>query len=623
MQKQAEWLRSHKFTCAAASTEYFKKLLRLPESAPYALNKVDWAGEYFRIEFLHKATGKACAMALEQYSREREWLYARYDQVRLANDFMALFLEDSFKPALKKSLKVFLNSLGALPSQELFKEVYNDNRKYARGLSLSGLDICGPRSLQSTFFEWGDPHFRYTFMLTEDLLDPMWQFKLSGKNRVLLSCGDNECNYTYFHPFNFFDHFLAFNTYHRYMPYVENIFRDDRGQLEREIRSGGFFRKMISNYAFFDLKDRDIIMGSDKGLSGIMDKIASCDKGITVNVACPCVCKITGCDLRSLVEQANRKNGSRLIYDHNHGEKSVDEFKALLKDTLMSAPAARDKGRSVNLVGFGNDRSAQELAADLKRFFGIDCRAMLLPEIDVGVLKDYGRASLQALNPLRVYDRVYEQVFKKIKMKTYAAAAPYGFKRSVEWLSGLAAAAGVKLKKNDEWQQYLCQQDVAWRLLTAQAARYRLGLVISGQDADCLAEPARYPFGIPLISCLEEMGFGLDIVFIQDEKFQERKKLIAGLLNDKKRHKIGLLKDPGRLTAWIRDGDSDCIYSDLRDDQRVVASGKNVFSLFLFEKGLAGAVRTLEELLIRCGNRYFNDHKKYAGQEAHPISLQE
>ena len=75
-----------------------------------------------------------------------------------------------------------------------------------------------------------------------------------------------------------------------------------------------------------------------------------------------------------------------------------------------------------------------------------------------------------------------------------------------------------------------------------------------------------------------------------------------------------MLKDGEDVERWISKAPCSCIYSDFRNDRRLIANGKIPFSAFMFEKGPDGAIRTLQSLLRLCRIDLFRSHRGYARQ---------
>ncbi|MFA5115970.1 MAG: nitrogenase component 1 [Candidatus Omnitrophota bacterium] len=616
------WFYDRSFACGDSTKDLFRKLMNLSPNSPVLLDALFWEHDFFKIRLFDRQAKEYFLAAVGHYQKDKKGLYEKYRCAALPNGFVILSRDGALKAEAEKTLSCLAGNLGRIKPHVLFDTAYNDRNSFLKKRSRPE-DLPGKAPGNCGLFdEWGDSRVGHTFMFSRSLLDRITQVKLSGDKSMSLRCGDVECNNMYY-PFNFFDSFFMFNTYGRYVPIAEHIFRNDRGQLDARIRSGRLFKDIISCYGAIELKNEDVILGGDEKIYNFLDKLTRERKGLPVFVLCSCISKVIGSDLDSLVKRINRKNGARIICDQNIGCAWGQELVLNLLSGYLSDEKSREgHGKRINLVGFEKDHALEELTGLLRSFFGIELNMVFLPEVDLRSLGSYYNARLQVLNPVEIYAKAYRRVFRKMGIGSVEPPAPYGMKRSTAWIRSIAGFFKTRADKNKSWKEYYNRKLARWDELVREARKFRLGLVVGDEDAALLVSPEKYPFGIPLLKCLEEMGFGLNILFTSSEGFEENKKRIMDLFEHKGRHKVELLNDKQGLEKWIAGEGGDCIYSDIREDARIMSSGKSSFSLFIFERGIEGAVRTLEELLRLCRVSFFKRYKEYGKLKPHPIAIE-
>jgi hypothetical protein len=361
-------------------------------------------------------------------------------------------------------------------------------------------------------------------------------------------------------------------------------------------------------------------MGCDSKIKDILGKISR-NKNIPLQVISTCTSKIIGSDIDSMVKKINKKNDIQILYEHNLGYQPLGEFENLIKNSLKKGDN-KVKNRTINLIGFEDNYATKELTETLKRLFAINLNIICLPEVNIPSLKNFYKANIHILNDLEVYKNIFDNLFKELDIETIKLPPPYGLKPTLKWLKSITKFFKISLNDNRKWKKYYNEIILKWKRLTRDASKFRLGLIISDENIEFLINPSKYPFGVPLLKCLEEMGFGLNVLFTSRENFDNQKRLILDLFKNKKKHKIELLNNQSKLKEWISKTDCNCIYSDFRNDKRILSNGKTTFSLFLFEKGFDGAIRTLKELLKLCKITMFGGYKKTGEIQPKPITIE-
>ena len=602
------WFNSRCFICGDSTKDIFNRLLGLAEADAPVLITIAWKG-YFEIELLDKHGGDPFIIVVKKYKSDEKQLYSRYESVILKNNFVVIFKKGDLSAAIARIIHNLTDNLEAVRPADIFSVVYEDNNTFLRASAVMHPENNDPASSYSSFYAWGNGKMGYTFMLDYSrMLDPDHWIGFSSARSIFLRRGDVECNIS--------ESPLNFRTCGKeYAIPAGGLFQTFRDKST--VRGRAAFEKVVLRCAVLDLTDEDIIMGADKKLYGILDKITQ-KENIPVNILHTCVSKIIGSDMSSLVKELNKKNNAHIVYSECSSDKyPIVEFVDLMRRVGLVKKHKSAK-KTFNLVGYRNNPGIVELSGILKDFFGIGLNIMFLPKVDLKALKRFPDGNLTVLSQAEIYNGIFCEVFGDSDEDVIRPLLPFGMKQSIAWLRSVTSFFRVPVNGNNKWKEYFRQRRLKWRSLTKQADKFKLGFIISGDDIELLAEPVKYPFGVPLLRCLEEMGFGLNILITSRHNFDEQKEILSDLFLNKKKHRIELLNYPQKLDEWISGSECRCIYSDLHNDTRVISNGKIPFSVFIFEEGVDGAIRTLESLLALCRIELFSTHRKY-NQRPRPV----
>lgn len=616
------WFFSRELTCGSLTKERFRKILGLSKQSRFFVEEINWRRNYFEIRLSDRYTKELFIIATMKYKASQQELYEKYRYFILQNNFVILFKKDKLKKYIRKILLTFYDNLNKVIPADLFNIVYSDANEF----------ICQSRQITTLnknvisrpeYYKWGNEKMSYTFMLNYVLLEQRFGeigFK-ENKNHIRIKCGDIEC-YNRHHPFFISESApLIFNTYRIYPTFMENVHRYYDNQRKKKTKDTSLFQQIMLCKGIIEFREEEVIFGSDAKVFNILEGIfkISQKKDISLSIVDTCINKIIGSDLSSFITKIKKRNKSlKIVYEQHHNSPEEKkfirrEYGALIRDILKTRKNNKIDKRTINLIGFEDDYSTRELIGILDKFFEIKVSTILFPEVDLTTLKYFFRARLHVLNHFEFYRDIYNDViFKNINnLDSLVLPPPYGLRQTVQWFKSITEFLGISIDKNTEWNRYYNEKMLEWKKLNQEANKFRLGLIVSDEDINSLVEPSKYIIGIPLLECLEEMGFGLNILVTSRENFDRQKKLLLGLFKDKKKHNIELLNNPEKLGEWISAGDSNCIYSDFRDDMRTILNGRYSFSLFLFEKGFEGAIRTLKELLRFCKVTYFSKYQDY------------
>lgn len=373
-------------------------------------------------------------------------------------------------------------------------------------------------------------------------------------------------------------------------------------------------RPIAAHYT--ELTDYDVIMGGQKKLLDVLNFAIDHLHGDMIFAHVTCIPAVTGEDVDSAIRQAQERSPVPILTltmtpdakDVIFGPILVDKRKEAEEAITISVPNA------INLIGFPEDVGTSELVGML-RAIGVQVNVVLLPTVQMERVRRLPLAPLHVIHPNEFWQNLYNQLLFDTRIQSINPEAPYGFERTVRWLTEVGKAAGVGVDGLG------AVVEAAWapfreRFETAreEARGHRLAFVVGSDQVRQIAEPG-VTWGIPLLGVLEEFGFSLDfMVHAVDQKAgKEAAREIQKGLGAPQRHRVRLFQTPSQLEMLLGSGPFSAVYSEHFFDFRLSRSGKAQFSLNVFERGFGGAVRTLERLLDICRMPLYRRYGKYIG----------
>jgi len=163
---------------------------------------------------------------------------------------------------------------------------------------------------------------------------------------------------------------------------------------------------------------------------------------------------------------------------------------------------------------------------------------------------------------LAAYDS-YENIYKNINMKKIYLPIPWGVKKSVKWLNKILLLENKQPVKFFEFEK----------------TKESLGFICDEKELENLKNKD----GLNIFQMCRDLGFELEIRSIGKTKYRRFIK-----------------KEHDNYEDALKFMDSNCIYSDIVMDERLILKNKQQFSFFDFEKGIKGAERTRERILMKC-----------------------
>lgn len=371
------------------------------------------------------------------------------------------------------------------------------------------------------------------------------------------------------------------------------------------------------HYMISDLGDLDIIKGGAKKLDRALDSILDFKKKPEmVLVRATCVPIVIGDDMEGSVDRFRKKSGLEVIYLDNIADEHATPFRSTF-EKIKNAPEFKNPTKvpgSINLVGFPRESETAPLESFLAKL-GITVNTRLLPDIDVAVMKKYMQAEAAVLFDTVLYDGSYKELLGDVDLKSIRPTAPIGLRHTQNWLRAIAEAVGRTERFDEVWAETFGDRIEAWEKLKKEAAGYRLGFVVDAVRAKLLREP-RQLMGIPVISVLEEMGFGVDVlVRTPAAKPEDAKKILGDIGSETVQ--ILPFSTPAELAARLKESEALAFYSEVFFDRRLTRSGKGQFSAKHFQMGVDGAFTTLQGLLSVCRMPFYRKYSGYLGKAFH------
>jgi nitrogenase molybdenum-iron protein alpha chain len=367
------------------------------------------------------------------------------------------------------------------------------------------------------------------------------------------------------------------------------------------------------SYLISDLQDLDIIKGGAQKLDRVLDGIAEREeKPDMVIMRSTCVPIVIGDDMEGSVERFKQKSDVPIVFLDNIADQFATPFRETF-NKLKNDPEFQNPVKipgSVNLVGFPKLAEMGLLISFLEQL-GVKVNCRVVPEVDLKAMKRYRAADVAVLFDTELYKRTYDDVIGGIDLKTIRPAAPYGVEGTRRWLLEVATAVGLEKRFDEAWAKHSAGLESEWKALRKEASGYRLGFVVDSERIKMLTDP-RKSTGVPMVSILKEMGFGVDFLLFVGDK--ESPKDYRKLESRSEKGTITTFSTPEQLEKLLRKSPAQGFYSEVFFDSRLTRCGKAQFSVNFFEMGYGGAVASLKRLLEACRMPFYRKYGAYLGR---------
>ncbi len=340
-----------------------------------------------------------------------------------------------------------------------------------------------------------------------------------------------------------------------------------------------------------------------------------------------CVAKIIGDDIGAVLKEVAPELGGVPVVRMEVTLGPPENFRRLWMRLveIFQKPDGPVHPASVNLIGYGHARTRglSELRA-LLAAAGVRVNTCLMPSFNLDELPHFGRAALNVLFPSEQVRKSFSYAAPLCSAQILDPPPPFGFGGTVNWLNSILE----KLNLPSVGEAWLAKnnplREAARGALEKEAEGLRAAVVLMENHFEAEAAPLER-FGVPWLQCLDEMGFGLDVLVLKTpgaDVADKRHKGFADLkksLAHSKKHKIVHLKSAEESAAALEKSGSGIVYTEIYQDRRVTAAGKTPFSATDFEMGFDGFLRSQERLIGYCRNRFFSRYKKYLRKETEQL----
>lgn len=553
---------------------------------------VAWCGEHLEVEIEQPEEGRALFL-VERYQRGRPGF------LRCGELSLAFRGSETLHPTLEAVLRrVAPRALAKTTIEELAAIVAADPDAGRPREPLPMIPVTDQERFEGGSFltSWGSAAVRAQFFAVAEIsraqLDSLDYF---NQGLFVQHC-DSECN------------FLTPQTGVPMMPlalypWEDRIRRVDWGRSGRRREPDPLSFRLITT----ELDERDVILGKS------LAKLDAALKALPVSepehsmIFCSstCVPVVAGEDTESVVSShRTRLEPLPLLHLTTTPHSMQMLLRQLLVERRRRAEGSEEKGNSasINLIGFSEDPALEELT-ELLQILGVEVNVAIIPTLDTSLLDRLPRAACNVLHPNELWQGHYDQLLFDSSIPTIAPPAPYGLKRTAQWLEEVVGALCLKVDVEKTLEKELLAARRSWRELSRRAGRHRAAFVIRADESHLLTHPEKCG-GIPLVEMLREMDFQVHVLVHAHRGFGEIDE-IRSTLDGMGASLVTEFKEPEQLPSLFRDSELSVVYSEHFYDGRLTRAGLSGFSGQYFERGLAGGLRTLRRLVELCELPFF------------------
>ncbi|MBI2788311.1 MAG: hypothetical protein HYX59_06460 [Elusimicrobia bacterium] len=363
------------------------------------------------------------------------------------------------------------------------------------------------------------------------------------------------------------------------------------------VPSDSFGATVFRTGIVMELEERDMVLGAVEKADALVESVAKASVGsgadyVVFNHFCTSI--VMGEDSGSITRRIEAASGLKTVC-WSHGDRDqLNNFGEHFK-SLFARPGFWDAApvaHAVNLFHFPTDYRDAELVPLLEEM-GVEANTRLFPDVDFPSMERIPRAAAHVFGAATSYQSKLPELLAGGARPVLTVRAPYGLEDTGECLRAIARAAGREERFEAVWKEKLAALKPEWERLRDEAKAHRLAFVVSETTLPMLWE-LRHGQGAPMMRMIEEMGFGVDILY--HDPHDEAPEMGR----DSRCARLTTFRTPDDLTRLLKEGEFRAVYSDIFFDWRVSAAGKGRFSSKDFEMGLGGALRSLRRLLAVC-----------------------
>lgn len=363
---------------------------------------------------------------------------------------------------------------------------------------------------------------------------------------------------------------------------------------------------------FTMLDEEDVIRGGMGKLEGALREAVSNQTSRMVCVNDTCLPKIIGDDVRSAIAKFRQSSSVPILYLNTDLGSPNAAFSNLVDQARKQFETARETPprAGLNLVGFRPGRDLDEIIRDLEES-SIPVNMCFLPELGTETLRKYLLGKTGIVYPHGLWLEIAEKYLADLGVPWNVLPAPYGPRRTREWLQAAADAMYVPEASRSWESRWLDGAGKLWTSLSAKAREHGLAIVVEQGSLQRLVDSSQH-YGVEMLPLLEEMGFRLHVLVKQrstDEPLDLQ--VLTPALVEPGRHTFTGFSTPDELSELLRRDSFSAVYSEVFFDTRISRSGKAQFNLSMIEMGFDGALRSLRRLLHICNWPFYRRYRRY------------
>ncbi|HIG18450.1 MAG TPA: hypothetical protein EYQ31_14860 [Candidatus Handelsmanbacteria bacterium] len=258
-----------------------------------------------------------------------------------------------------------------------------------------------------------------------------------------------------------------------------------------------------------NLDDADVVLGGSDKLRNMLDEVHKLFPTKPIHFNCTCPPIVIADEVSATLQAFREKHEAPVVFTTQDPGSPLHNFCDLLRESCGEISEV-EAGTGINLVGFGVNAGTRELTGLLERA-EIRVNVNLLPHSTRQLLKAYSGADTQVFFPNGQWYGLYKLAFSDLPLESLYTDAPFGIAGTRSWLQSV----GDSQQKSDAvrtiFDETFASLEPRWERLRSQAHEHRLGIVLHKDELIRLENPSRN-LGVPILSMLHEMGFGIDLI---------------------------------------------------------------------------------------------------------------
>lgn len=394
-------------------------------------------------------------------------------------------------------------------------------------------------------------------------------------------------------------------------PWRKEIARHEKRKEESEED------QVAVNFGYLtNLDDADVVLGGSDKLRNMLDEVHKLFPTKPIHFNCTCPPIVIADEVNATIQNFREKHEAPVVFTTQDPGSPLHNFCDLLRKSCGEITEVQS-GTGINLVGFGSNPGTRELTKLLEGA-GIRVNVSVLPHSTRELLEAYSGADTQIFYPNGQWFGLYKLAFSDLPLASLYTDGPYGMAGTHAWLESVGQSQEKRDAVNAAFDEAFSPLKSRWETLRAQAHQHRLGIVLNKDEFIRLENPSRN-LGVPLLSVLHEMGFGIDLLCFDPggEFTADCEALLETLPEGGGQHRALPFAKHEELQKLLGDPQLTAIFSEYFYDWRLTSMGIGQFHLAFFETGLTGAVDSLERVLNVCSNGFYRRYGRYLKRDAH------